>query len=105
MKSEAAIRFNFNKAVNQANQLSDLAVQLKQLANNNLDQTMVTVSHSWSGDSASLFLGKCGKAKEDILKTANQLEQTASAIKRAAQKVKQAEEAARQIALQRLYKK
>lgn len=103
MMSEASIRFNYNKALQQAKRLEELSNQLKNLANNNVNSTLSDISTNWKGDSANLFLQKGHKAKDDILKTSKQLADTAVAIRRAAKRMRDAEERARQIALVRAF--
>lgn len=99
MMSEASIRFNYNKAIQQAKRLEELANQLNNLAKDNVASTLSDLSRNWNGDSASQFLSKGHKAQNDIVKTAKQLSETAAAIRRAAKRMRDAEERARQIAL------
>ena len=96
--TSALIYMNYQKALRQAQRLDSLAAELRNLANHNLDSTLTNVHRAWSGDSASLFLQKGVKAKEDMLKTAKSLQNTANAIRRAAQIVRAADLRALEIA-------
>ncbi len=100
--SSAVIRMNYNKAVQQANRLDDLARQLMNLANHNLDGTLSNINRAWDGESANLFLQKGLKAKDDMIKTARSIQNTANAIRKAAEIVRQSDMRAREIALNRL---
>lgn len=98
MASYATINFNYRKAINQANRLEDLADELKRIANRDVDGALDQVARSWKGDSSQLFLQKGDKAKNDLLRSASQLQNTANAIRRAAENVRRAEIRAKQIA-------
>lgn len=96
--SQTVIRMNYAKAIYQANRLEDLARQLRNIAQLNLDSTLNNVNRVWSGEAASVFLSKGVKAKEDMLKTANSIDNTAKAIRRAAEVVRAADIRAMEIA-------
>lgn len=98
MASYATINFNYRKAISQANQLEDLADDLKRIANRDVDGALDQVAGSWKGDSSQLFLQKGEKAKSDLIRSANQLRNTANAIRKAAENVRRAEIRAKQIA-------
>lgn len=98
MASYATIQFNYQKAVSQANQLDDLANDLRNIANRNVDGALDQVAANWKGESASLFVQKGNKAKNDLLSSARQLSNTASAIRKAAENVRRAELEAKRIA-------
>lgn len=98
MASYATINFNYRVAMNQAAQLEDLANQLKRIATQDVDSALSQVSGSWKGDSAHIFLDKGNKAKSDLVRSANQLQNTANAIRRAARTIRDAEIRAKQIA-------
>ena len=97
--SEATIQYNFAQAMRQADELDDLANQLTRLAENNVRNVMSNVQHNWEGESASIFLSKAEKSRNDIMQTARQMRNVASGIRKAARNVRAAEEQARQIAL------
>ncbi len=98
MASYATIQFNYRKAVSQANQLENLADELRNLATRNVDAALDQVAANWKGDSSNLFLQKGNKSKDDLIKAAKQLSNTANAIKRAAENVRRSELEAKRIA-------
>ena len=96
--SQAVIRMNYQKAISQANRLEDLARQLRNLAQHNLDGTLTNINRAWSGEAANVFLSKGVKAKDDMIRTANSIDNTARAIRRAAEVVRAADLRAMEIA-------
>lgn len=98
MASYATIQLNYQKAIRQANQLEELADDLRNIANRNVDNALDQVAANWKGDSANMFLQKGNKAKNDLLSSARQLSNTAKAIRKAAENVRRAEIEAKRIA-------
>jgi len=99
IQSLNTILFNYNKALKQADQLDALARQLEGYAKNDMSEALSHVSSNWKGESASQFIAKGNKAKQDIQSSAKQLHNVATAIRKAAETVRRAEERAREIAL------
>lgn len=91
MASEATIQFNYSRAISQARKLEQLADELKNLANSNLESTISNLSSNWSGESAAAFMAKAQKAKEDMLNNATQLYNTASVVRKSAKNIRDAE--------------
>ena len=102
MTNEAIIQFNYTRAINQARKLEQLADELKSLANSNLESTLSNLSSNWKGESAEAFIAKAQKAKDDMLKNANQLYNTASVVRNSAKNIRDAELHALSIAEERL---
>lgn len=91
MASEATIQFNYNRAISQARKLEQLADELKSLANSNLESTISNLSSNWNGESATAFIAKAQKAKDDMLNNATQLYNTASVVRKSAKNIRDAE--------------
>lgn len=91
MASEATIQFNYNRAISQAKKLEQLADELKSLANSNLESTISNLSSNWKGESATSFIAKAQKAKDDMLNNATQLYNTASVVRESAKNIRDAE--------------
>lgn len=104
MASEATIRFNFQKALRQADQLDTIANNLSKLSSGDLNGTLQMVSANWKGQNASAYLAKGGKLQGNISTTAKELHSIASDIRTIAQRVYRAEMAALAIAQARKYK-
>lgn len=104
MASEATIRFNFKKALAQADQLDAIANNLSKLSSNDLNGTLQMVSANWKGQNASAYLNKGGKLQGNINETSKDLHSIASDIRVIAKRVYRAEMAALAIAQKRTYK-
>lgn len=101
MASEATIQYNYNRAINQARTLEQLADELKGLANRDLETTISNLSSNWNGESATVFIQKAQKAQEDMRGNANEIRNTASVIRRSAKNIRDAELRALQLAKNR----
>ncbi len=104
MASEATIRFNFQKALAQADQLDTIANNLNKISSGDLNGTLQVVSANWKGQNASAYLEKGGKLQGNIGTTAKDLHSIASDIRIIAKRVYRAEMAALEIAQIRKYK-
>lgn len=101
MKSKAQIKMDFQKARAEASRLEGIAEQLKLLANQKLEQSMMGLSSAWTGTNSRLFLQKESQLQRDIGDTAKTLYNVAADIRRIAQRVYDAEMRAYMIALHR----
>lgn len=99
IQSIGTILFNYRKAIEQANELEQLARRLENCAKNDVASALAQVSGNWKGESASAFLQKGHKAQSDMEKAVKQLRNVAAAIRKAAETVRRTEERAREIAL------
>lgn len=104
MASEATIRFNFQKALAQADQLDTIANNLKRISSGDLNGTLQVISANWKGQNATAYLEKGGKLQGNIGATAKDLHSIASDIRIIARRVYRAEMAALEIAQARKYK-
>lgn len=98
MASEATIQLNYQQAINQAKSLENLARELRNLANNNMESTISELSGNWTGDNAKEFIAKAEKAQNDLIKNARALTEAASVIRQSAENIRKAELAAKRIA-------
>ena len=103
MKSRAAIEFDFRQAMNRADELDQVASEMKRMANNDMQSSLQQLSAAWKGEAASAYLTKGGRLKEKVLKSAGDLNKTASTIRSVARRVYNAEMAAYRIAMERVY--
>ena len=104
MKSKAAIEFDFRQAMNRADELEQVAAEMKRMANNDMQSSLQQLSVAWKGEAASAYLTKGGRLKEKVVKSANDLNKTASTIRSVARRVYNAEMTAYRIAMERAYK-
>lgn len=103
MATKAGIEFNFRKAMNQADQIDNLANNLSNLSRNRFAGTMQGISASWKGDNASLYLGKGERLQGNMDGSASELHSIASDIRTVARRLYRAEMAALEIAMRREY--
>lgn len=101
MSSLSEIYFNYNKAVQQAGQLDDVARQLKQAADRDMEGILNDVYRVWKSDSAPQYIQKGQKVQGDIGTASKNLSQIAKAIRTIAQRVRDAELEAWRIANER----
>lgn len=104
MKSKAAIEFDFRQAMNRADELEQVAAEMKRMANNDMQSSLQQLSVAWKGEAASAYLTKGGRLKDKVVKSANDLNKTASTIRSVARRVYNAEMTAYRIAMERAYK-
>lgn len=95
--SEAMIRFNFEKAKQQANQLDQIAGGIFRLASQEFTDSMQTISVNWKGENASAYLRKGDNLRCDMEDTAGQLRKIAAEIRAVAKRLYDAEMAALEI--------
>ena len=97
-KTMATILMDYTNAKQQAAKLEDAAARLKRLANSDLEGALNNIGAAWSGDSANLYLQKGRNLKDQILRTAAQIENAAAAIRTTAQNTYNADKAAADLA-------
>lgn len=93
-----AINFNYNGAMNGADELSDIANQIKSLANGTYENNIQNVSAAWTGDSAGMYITKSMEMQEELIRIAEKLEKAADDVRTQARIMKAAEEEAERIA-------
>lgn len=102
--SRTAIIFNFRKAIQQADELDDIARQLSRMASSDFSATMQKVSANWKGANASAYLVKGNRLQGDMVSTAAALRGIATEIRNVARRIYNAEMRALAIAEDRSYK-
>ena len=98
MATLSEIYFNYNQAIEQAKQLDEVAEQLTNAANRDMEDLLNDVSRAWKSDSAPQFLKKGQKVEGDMRTTARNLKNIASAIRTIAKRIRAAELTAWRIA-------
>lgn len=104
MKSLFSIEFDFRQAIQRAEELEEIAAQMKKLANEDLEGSLQTLSMAWKGEAASAYLDKGTRLRDKILKSSNDLKKAAKTIRSVAKRTYNAEMAAYRIAMEREYK-
>lgn len=95
------INFNYNKAMSQATELEDISKQLKNVANNTMEDVLNDVHVAWKSDSTPAYIKKGQKVEGDIRTTATNLNNIAQTIRTVARRVRDAELTAWRIANER----
>jgi WXG100 family type VII secretion target len=98
MSSLSEIRLNYNKAIQQANQLDEVAGRLLNLAGRDMESALDDVSKAWKSDSSPQFIKKGQKLETDMRTTVENLKKISSAIRAIAKRVYTAEMEAWRIA-------
>ena len=98
MASYSTIKFNFVQAKLQAQRLENIASEMRNMANQNFESAISQLSGGWKGESATLYIRKAENVRNDILKTARDLDAVAGSIRKVAQKVYNAEMEAKRLA-------
>lgn len=104
MKSASEIRFDFQQAIRRAEELENIAADLKQLASGELGEFLQNLSTAWKGEAANAYLQKGARLQDKILKSAKDLNSTASTIRSVAKRIYDAEMRAYRLAKQREYR-
>lgn len=105
MKSLKAIEFDFRQAISRAEELEQVAAEMKKLADEELASSLQALSTAWKGEAASAYLSKGSRLKDKILKSSNDLYKTARTIRNVAKRTYDAEMNAYRIAMEREYAK
>ena len=89
------IEINYQDTINKAEQLEDLAFDIKHICQSDIAGITDSCNAVWKGDASSDFQKKLGKLQSQIEKRSKNLESTAGALGKSARRLKQAEEYAK----------
>lgn len=98
-KTLATILMDYTNAKQQASKLEDTAARLRRLANSDLEGSLNNINAAWTGDSANLYMQKGRALKEQILRTASQLDSVAATIRQTALNTYNADKMAAELAM------
>ena len=101
MSSLSEIYFNYNKAMEQASQLDDIAKRLNNAASQDVERILNDVNSAWKSDSASAYIQKGQKVEADMSTTVSNIQNIAGTIRTIAKRVLEAELEAWRIANER----
>ena len=101
MSSKSEIRFNFRKALYQAEQLDNLADRADKLAKDQMETSIQALASAWKGENATAFLKKEEQLKGEVSQSAAEIRSIAAEIRSIARNVYLAEMAALRIARKR----
>lgn len=101
--SRSSINFNFRQAREKAEELENIADDLKRMSSQKLQSSFQNLSSSWKGTNADAYLAKGAALQGDIVGTASQLCTIAATIRQVAQRIYEAEMEALEAAEERNY--
>lgn len=101
--TKAVIRFNFRRAMQQADELDEIANSLSRMAKADFESTMQNISVNWKGENADRYLEKGDRLQGKMCSSANSLHGIAADIRRVARSIYNAEMRALAIAEARNY--
>lgn len=105
MVNKSTIQINFGNTIRQAERLEILAGELKNLANDDVGNSMRDISANWSGEVAGNYLKKGELLKDEMVLSAEHLLKTAGKIRKIAQNIYKAEMEAFELGKMRIFNK
>jgi len=103
MATRESIEFDFQKAMTQADKISDLAGALEALANSKFQGTLQNIQTNWKGERAVQYLEKGTRLQVKMDGSAGELNQIAEDIRTIARRIYEAEMTSLRIAEARTY--
>ena len=97
-KSSYEIRMNYKRAVEQANTLEQIAADMRNSVENDLQECINEISCNWVGNNANAYMAKCQRLGESVRGTAENLKKTADTIRKIAKNTYTAEMRALELA-------
>lgn len=101
MSELSLIRMDYQKALNDAQKLDDMAKRLKNASTRSLGDSINLLVRNWSGANAKKFVSVEEQFQRDVASTISELHKIASDIRSIAKSVYDAEMAAYKIASER----
>lgn len=102
-KNAFEIHMDYNRAIRQADLLERTANEMRNSAEDELQDCMSEISYNWAGENADAYLAKCSQLRASIVNTAHKLETTAETIRKIARNTYNAEMRALELAKTRKY--
>jgi WXG100 family type VII secretion target len=92
----AIMDFNYGLAIRQANQVDEIAKEMQNIANRQLQSAVDSIEACWQGDASKQFLGYCTTTQEDIRIQARKLQDLANRVRTVARIIEEAEQRAKE---------
>lgn len=96
--SNMMIQLNYTQAMEQAEQLSKLADEMKDLSEEEVERLITELGSCWEGENAVAYIAKVEVLKKNLEKTAEDIKKTATTIQEMATNIYNAEMEAEKIA-------
>lgn len=92
------LKFDFNKANAQIQELEEIASEIDQLADTDYENLMQQMRSAWKGNAADAYIRKASQVQERIKKTSQDIKKTSEVYANAVKRVQAAEEKVKEIA-------
>lgn len=96
--TESEIRFNYDKAMGQAEELRDIASSIQTISEDNMEESFGKVQRNWTGENSDNYVKKGRTVQHKVTGSADAVAAAATAIETMAKNIYNAEMAAIQIA-------
>lgn len=96
--TESEIRFNYDKAMGQAEELRNIASSIKTISEDNMEESFGKVQKNWTGENSESYVKKGRTVQNKVTGSANSVAAAATALETMARNIYNAEMAAIQIA-------
>jgi len=97
VRDKREIEIDFSMAIKQAQELEDIAVELARMAREDVDETLLTLKSSFTGDNGDYLNRKTDGIRVNMLDAADDLLKVSRNIRQTADIVYKAEKAANSI--------
>lgn len=101
--SNLMIQLNYTQAIEQAEQLSKMADEIKDLSEEEVAKLITDLGSCWEGENASAYIAKVEILKRNLEKTAEDIKKTSTTIRDMATNIYNAEMEAEKIADNRTF--
>lgn len=89
------IKFDYHKAMRQAEKIDNIACSLKKLSAHELQETLECINYAWEGNASQTYRSKLEEKQTNIEQVSKNLEALAEQYRQIARSLKQAEENAK----------
>lgn len=93
----AIMDFNYNKAISQAKEIDNIAEDMLNVANKQMQNTVDSIGICWRGEASQQFVNYCESTQSDIRTQAKKLQDLARRIRDVARIIKDAENRAKEL--------
>lgn len=90
-KTEQQIMFDYRRAMQQADTLSEIASGIKKVGNNTMSNSLNNVSKNWTGDNSNAYVKKGNTLKGKVERSSNNINSAASTLRTMAKNIYNAE--------------
>ena len=97
------INLDYQRAIEQADALEELASGLKGMAEEDVSKLMKDIKLAWEGDNSEAYLAKVGIFQQNVQKTSAKMSNIAATVRQMAENIRDAELENLRLAQERTY--